>query len=160
MRRSIVFRNNEHHTKGFTLIETMFALLLMLMFAALFLTTAYVFFFADQLGSHHGEEELGIFMTDMKRLFDRSEDYWVSEDGKVLQIIERDREEITSFELYEDKIRRRVSGSGHVVWMQFVEDFRVYEERSGIRFEITLEGKIYHRSLIHPSLSKGSGGSV
>lgn len=160
MRRNIVSRKIDRCNGGFTLIETMFALLLMTMFITLFLTITYVLISTDQIGSHHGEEELGIFMADIKTLFDRSEDYWVSNDGNVLLVREMNRDEITSIERYEDKIRRRVSGSGHEVWMQFIDDFSVFEEPFGLRFEIIIEGKTYTRSLVHPSEAEFEGGSA
>lgn len=59
-------------------------------------------------------------------------------------------EQLSSFEQYEDKVRRRVNGMGHEVILQNISEFRVEKDGSVIVINITDKaGAIFSRRF-HP----------
>lgn len=92
-----------------------------------------------------------LFFVQLQSEFRKSGTYWTNAQGTVLFFDRPEDGSIIRYELYQDKIRRRVNGTGHEVFLQKTGAFRVEEDDYGIILAVTsLDGNVFERTVIHP----------
>jgi competence protein ComGF len=139
----VMLRKND----GFTMIEMLFSLLI-LMTTSLFVLQIFSIIHT-QMGSvdklHPKEWE--VFTMQMKQEVRSSKAQDVM--GNKLYLMLSD-EQLSSFEQYEDKVRRRVNGMGHEVILQNISKFRVEKDGSVIVINITDKAGTTFSRRFHP----------
>lgn len=153
-----VCRYTLNDRRGFTLIESMFGLLVVMMFSGLFLLLTQFTVNTHGLVERNGEEELALFMMELNDDFQRADDYWVDYENNTLHLLNGTDGKVSVFEQYEDKIRRQVNGMGHEVYMQYVDDFQIEKIPTGIFIKMDLNGTIHRRQVMNPDLQAARGG--
>ena len=131
---------------GFTMIEMLFSLMI-LMTTSLFVLQLFSII-NTQMGSvdklHPKEWE--VFTMQMKQEVRSSKVQDVM--GNKLFLLSG--EQLSSFEQYEDKVRRRVNGMGHEVILQNISKFRVEKDGSVIVINITDKAGTTFSRRFHP----------
>ncbi|SDY55277.1 competence protein ComGF [Evansella caseinilytica] len=96
-------------------------------------------------------EEQTLFFFQLQLDFRSSSDFWTNEQGTILFFTRPADGAVIQYELYQDKVRRRVNNAGHEVFLQRVNDFQVQAEAFGISVEISGKGD-FHRAvtIVHP----------
>ncbi|MFJ7510038.1 competence type IV pilus minor pilin ComGF [Peribacillus simplex] len=138
----VMLRKND----GFTMIEMLFSLMI-LMTTSLFVLQLFSII-NTQMGSvdklHPKEWE--VFTMQMKQEVRSSKVQDVMENKLYLLT----GEQLSSFEQYEDKVRRRVNGMGHEVILQNISKFRVEKDGSVIVINITDKAGTTFSRRFHP----------
>ncbi|MGE7683433.1 competence type IV pilus minor pilin ComGF [Peribacillus simplex] len=138
----VMLRKND----GFTMIEMLFSLMI-LMTTSLFVLQLFSII-NTQMGSvdklHPKEWE--VFTMQMKQEVRSSKVQDVM--GNKLYLLSG--EQLSSFEQYEDKVRRRVNGMGHEVILQNISEFRVEKDGSVIVINITDKAGTTFSRRFHP----------
>ncbi|MED3911269.1 competence type IV pilus minor pilin ComGF [Peribacillus simplex] len=141
----VMLRKND----GFTMIEMLFSLMI-LMTTSLFVLQLFSII-NTQMGSvdklHPKEWE--VFTMQMKQEVRSSKVQDVM--GNKLYLLSG--EQLSSFEQYEDKVRRRVNGMGHEVILQNISEFRVEKDGSVIVINITDKAGTTFSRRFHPFFS-------
>ena len=97
--------------------------------------------------------ELDVFAQKLK--YEVRQGKGVSSTNQQLTILKEDGRHIT-FEFYQDKIRRRVGGTGHVVVLQGVKSFEVQSKSYGALLIITGFNNVSHKVPIYPIINTGA----
>ncbi|MGE7905505.1 competence type IV pilus minor pilin ComGF [Peribacillus sp. NPDC094092] len=131
---------------GFTMIEMLFSLMILIA-TSLFVLQLFSIIhtqmgFVDKL--HPKEWE--VFTMQMKQEVRSSKDQDVM--GNKLYLLSA--EQLSSFEQYEDKVRRRVNGMGHEVILQNISEFRVEKDGGVIVINITDKAGTTFSRRFHP----------
>ncbi|MGG0412939.1 competence type IV pilus minor pilin ComGF [Peribacillus simplex] len=138
----VMLRKND----GFTMIEMLFSLMI-LMTTSLFVLQLFSIIHT-QMGTvdklHPKEWE--VFTMQMKQEVRSSKVQDVM--GNKLYLLSG--EQLSSFEQYEDKVRRRVNGMGHEVILQNISEFRVEKDGSVIVIKITDKAGTTFSRRFHP----------
>ncbi|MBO1000690.1 ComGF family competence protein [Bacillus sp. SD075] len=138
----VMLRKND----GFTMIEMLFSLMI-LMTTSLFVLQLFSIIHT-QMGPvdklHPKEWE--VFTMQMKQEVRSSKVQDVM--GNKLYLLSG--EQLSSFEQYEDKVRRRVNGMGHEVILQNISEFRVEKDGSVIVINITDKAGTTFSRRFHP----------
>lgn len=139
--------------KGFTLIEVLICLsvvLLITSFLPLILKTVYRVSFESE-GIHL--LELDIFAQKLQ--YEARHGQGVAATSNQLTIWRDDGRHVT-FDLYQDKIRRRVAGTGHVIVLQRVKAFFVQEKPYGALLKIVGVDDMTYNIPIYTILNEGN----
>ncbi|MFE4812195.1 competence type IV pilus minor pilin ComGF [Peribacillus simplex] len=138
----VMLRKND----GFTMIEMLFSLMI-LMTTSLFVLQLFSIIHT-QMGSvdklHPKEWE--VFTMQLKQEIRSSKVQDVI--GNKLFLLSG--EQLSSFEQYEDKVRRRVNGMGHEVILQNISEFRVEKDGGVIVINITDKAGTAFSRRFHP----------
>ncbi|MBU9724192.1 MULTISPECIES: competence type IV pilus minor pilin ComGF [Bacillaceae] len=142
--------------QGMTLLEVLVSILVLLIIVStfpVFISTASV---EKTEKLHH--EEMVIFFSQLQLDFRKSPVFWTNDSNTIL-FFEREEDGATiRYELYQDKIRRRVDLEGHEVFLQRVKRMEVDVRRYGVVIKISgVGGGIYTKILTHPNSRWGNG---
>ncbi len=135
--------------EGITILEVMAGLTIFLIIAS-FIPAVFTALntYKPERGAY---EEKVLFFVQLQSEFRKSGTYWTNAQGTVLFFDRPGDGSIIRYELYQDKIRRRVNGTGHEVFLQKTGAFRVEENDYGITLAVTsLDSTIFERTVIHP----------
>ncbi|PLT29180.1 competence type IV pilus minor pilin ComGF [Peribacillus deserti] len=124
----MTWRKNE---KGFTLIEMLLSLVILSTISSLILTGV-VFLKKDLEVKSIDKLEWEIFLHQVNRDVRTSNTQIAS--GSTLTLFVKER--AITIEKYQDKIRRRVDGSGHEILLQNVGAFNVKQGEQGLNLEV------------------------
>ncbi|MDX5474485.1 MAG: prepilin-type N-terminal cleavage/methylation domain-containing protein [Bacillaceae bacterium] len=119
--------------KAFTLIEVLICLTVVLIittFLPMIIKTVYQISFESE-----GINLLELDVFTQKLQYEARHGQGLVAASNQLTIRKEDGRHIT-FELYQDKIRRRVGGTGHVIVLQRVKKFTVHEKPYGALLKI------------------------
>lgn len=135
-----VTRNEE----GFTLIESLFSLYILTFVTTLFIMLLSTLFFKhNEQAIHPFELENAIIQIQNEY---REANEW-SVDKNSVQMTTR-YDELVTYSLYNNLIRRQVSGRGHEVLLQNVSILKCEQLDNGVKFIIIdLKGKVFVRNI-------------
>lgn len=135
-----VTRNEE----GFTLIESLFSLYILTFVTTLFIMLLSTLFFKhNEQAIHPFELENAIIQIQNEY---REANEW-SVDKNSVQMTTR-YDELVTYSLYNNLIRRQVAGRGHEVLLQNVSTLKCEQLDNGVKFIIIdLKGKIFVRNI-------------
>ncbi|MBU9712234.1 ComGF family competence protein [Evansella tamaricis] len=139
---------------GMTLIEVIISFSILLIIISVFPLTFGVLSKENIETIRH--EERVLFFSQLQMDFRRSANYWTNPQQTVLFYDRPEDGATIQFELYEDKVRRRVNRTGHEVFLQNVKQFQVEVVGNGIKLTIIGIGdECYVRNIPHPDRNRG-----
>ncbi|MDG5788722.1 ComGF family competence protein [Evansella sp. AB-P1] len=96
-------------------------------------------------------EEKILFMNQLKLDFRSSDYFWTNVNETILYFNRPSDQATIQYELYQDKVRRRVNKSGHEVFLQNVSKLEVRAVHNGVEVKIQgIDGLNYEKLIIHP----------
>ncbi|WP_096153434.1 MULTISPECIES: competence type IV pilus minor pilin ComGF [Bacillus] len=140
------------NSNAFTLLEVLISLTVVLLitsFLPLILKTVYHVTFETK-----GIHLLELDVLSQKVQYEARHGQGLSVSSRQLTIRKEDGRHIT-FELYQDKIRRRVGGTGHVIVLQRVKTFEVQAQPYGALLTIVGLDNMTYSIPIYSILLKG-----
>lgn len=97
-------------------------------------------------------EEKVLFTSQLQLDYRTSTSAWINGSGTILYFRRLSDNAIVQYELYQDKIRRRVNSSGHEVFLQNVKKLNLKKCNYGIELTITgMDGRDYWHAITHPN---------
>lgn len=139
--------------RGFTLIETLFALFVFIMMSSLILQMFLIISPAQSKAKSLNMMEWELFLLNIKREVKMSSSSQVNHNQLRLMI----NDQVILIEQYQHLLRRRVDDKGHEVMLQGVKSFRVHQEDSFIVVTVKDESnRVYSEKI--PLSYIGEGG--
>ncbi|WP_249594820.1 competence type IV pilus minor pilin ComGF [Peribacillus frigoritolerans] len=138
----VMLRKND----GFTMIELLFSLLILMSTSLLVLQLFSIIHTQMRSVDKLHPKEWEVFTMQMKQEVRSSKTQDVM--GNKLYLLSG--EQLSSLEQYEDKVRRRVDGMGHEVILQNISEFRVDKDGSVIVINITDKAGTTFSRRFHP----------
>lgn len=138
----VMLRKND----GFTMIELLFSLLILLSTSLFVLQLFSIIHTQMRSVDKLHPKEWEVFTMQMKQEVRSSKTQDVM--GNKLYLLSG--EQLSSLEQYEDKVRRRVDGMGHEVILQNISEFRVDKDGSVIVINITDKAGTTFSRRFHP----------
>lgn len=136
--------------KGITLLETIVSLSIFMVIAAM-VPSAYNLWITPNLSMFAYEEKV-IFTSQLQLDFRPSTVYWTNSSETILYFRRTPDNATVQYELYEDKIRRRVNGTGHEVFLQNVRKLHVMKQEYGIELLVISDnGREFWHTITHPN---------
>lgn len=145
-----VYQVSVINQQGVSLLETLIGLFSLLVIVSLFSSVFTYWTAASPEINEFSYEEYILFIQQLQMEFKQSDQYWVNDQNNKLYMLRQENDDIVHFEKYQDKVRRQVRGVGHEVFIQQINNFRVYERAYGVEIEITTENGKLNRGIIHP----------
>ncbi|MDQ0256284.1 competence protein ComGF [Evansella vedderi] len=97
-------------------------------------------------------EERILFTSQLQLDLRTSTVSWTNVNETILYFRRSSDNATVQYELYQDKIRRRVNNTGHEVFLQYVRKMKVYNKEYGIELNITsIDGREYWQIITHPN---------
>lgn len=128
---------------GFTLIETLLTFALFLMMASLFPLMIQAIPKITITDAHF--MEIDLFFNQLAMEIRQSKE--VSINGSTL-LLSQTNGDIVTIEKYQDKIRRRVFGAGHEVYLNNIKAVTYEKENHGVKVTIeNHDGNVYQRRI-------------
>ncbi|MFA9559404.1 ComGF family competence protein [Evansella sp. AB-rgal1] len=96
-------------------------------------------------------EEKVLFLLQLQLDFRNSTAYWINTNETILYFSRPSDNATVQYELYEDKVRRRVNRTGHEVFLQHVKRIKWKQTVSGLLITLEgIDGYVYEDYLFHP----------
>ena len=124
-----LYRNNS----GFTLIESLISLSILLLLTNLFLVILHSIGGINQRSQSFEEYEFFIFFEEIQRELYNAETIRIQEGSLSIM----NHEKTISYSQYHDIVRRRVNGLGHELVLQHVKDFKVQMVNNRLQCSVT-----------------------
>ncbi|MCD8508728.1 MAG: ComGF family competence protein [Bacillus sp. (in: Bacteria)] len=135
--------------RGITVLETMVSLLIFMIIAGM-VPAAYGLWISPSISQFSYEERV-IFTTQLQLDFRPSTAYWTNASETILYFRRAPDNATVQYELYQDKVRRRVNGTGHEVFLQNVKKLHVVKKEYGIELSVTTDnGREFSHTIAHP----------
>ncbi|MBP3041137.1 ComGF family competence protein [Bacillaceae bacterium Marseille-Q3522] len=120
--------------KAFTLLEVCYALSIFCLFAAVLPLTFRILYQDDIMAKHLQKMEWNVFSGQLKKEVRLCST--LSVDHKRLTLINEDGS-IVTYEKYQDKVRRKVNGTGHEIALQNINSLEFTAFHGGIQITVT-----------------------
>ncbi|WP_404443378.1 prepilin-type N-terminal cleavage/methylation domain-containing protein [Sutcliffiella horikoshii] len=119
--------------EGFTLLEVLISFSLVLVLTTFFPLLIKNLITLTEINNGINQMELEVFIQQANREIKIAKRVFV--EGKVLVIINQADQRVT-YEYYQQKIRRRVNGSGHELLLHHVKSINFVEQENGASFRL------------------------
>ncbi|ADU29943.1 ComG operon protein [Evansella cellulosilytica DSM 2522] len=97
-------------------------------------------------------EEHILFLAQLQLDFRNGDSFWTNHNNTILYFNRPTDNSTIQFEMYQDKVRRRVNRTGHEVYLQNVKSMNVQSFDYGIVITLTSKnGATLHSTIVHPS---------
>lgn len=140
---------------GFTFIESLFQLFVLLIFSQL-IAFLYIWFHEiDSTRFNHHESTWELFINELQQYIDQSEEIFLTNKNKMLHLYDSDLMRTTQISRYGDMIRKQVDFEGHVPLLMGVKDIQFEIKNYYITVTVHfLNGKVKERSLLVENVRK------
>ena len=132
-----------------TLIEVLISFSIFLILASFIPLVMSVWKTPDVKSITH--EERVLFLVQLHMDFRKSNTFWTNNIDSILYFDNPDDNTVIQYEFYQNKIRRRVNGSGHEVFLQKVKYFKAERKSYGVKITVeSIDGRKYEKVILHP----------